>query len=140
MNPADYDVIYFVGGHGTMWDFPGNADLSRLAAAVYEGGGVVAAVCHGPAALTTVRLSDDSLLIEGKTLSAFTDAEERAVKLDGVVPFLLQSRLEQLGARHTGAPKWRPHVVTDGRLVTGQNPASAAGVAEAAIQAAAASA
>ncbi len=133
VNPDDYDVIYFVGGHGAMWDFPDNADLSRLAASVYENGGVVAAVCHGPAALTTLRLSDGSLLVEGKNIAAFTDREEQAVKLADVVPFPLQSRLQQLGAKHTGGPLWRPHVVTDGRLVTGQNPASAAGVAQAAI-------
>jgi putative intracellular protease/amidase len=133
VDPAGYDAVYFVGGHGTMWDFPGNDDLSRLAAGVYESGGVVAAVCHGPAALTTIRLSDGTLLVDGKNIAAFTDAEEKAISMDTVVPFLLQSRLESLGAKHTGAGLWEEHVVTDGRLVTGQNPASAAGVAKAII-------
>jgi putative intracellular protease/amidase len=133
VDPARYQAVFFVGGHGTMWDFPGNADLTRIASGVYEDGGVVAAVCHGPAALTTITLSDGSLLVDGKNIAAFTDAEEKAISMDSVVPFLLQSRLEQLGARHTGAGLWEEHVVTDGRLVTGQNPASAAGVARAAL-------
>jgi putative intracellular protease/amidase len=135
VEPADYDVVYFVGGHGTMWDFPGNDDLQRLAVSVYERGGVVAAVCHGPTALTTITLPDGNLLVAGKNIAAFTDAEEKAISMDTVVPFLLQSRLESLGAKHTGAALWQEHVVTDGRLVTGQNPASAAGVAKAVISA-----
>lgn len=133
VDPAGYQAVFFVGGHGTMWDFPGNADLTRIASGVYEDGGVVAAVCHGPAALTTITLSDGSLLVDGKNIAAFTDAEEKALSMDSVVPFLLQSRLEQLGARHTAAGLWQEHVVTDGRLVTGQNPASAAGVARAVL-------
>jgi putative intracellular protease/amidase len=127
---AGYDAVYLVGGHGTMWDFPGDAGLERVLREVFEHGGVVAAVCHGPAALTTARLSDGRLLVDGKNIAAFTDAEERAIGRDGVVPFLLQSRLEAVGAKHTASAElWQPHVVTDGRLVTGQNPASAAGVA-----------
>ncbi|MCX5071133.1 type 1 glutamine amidotransferase domain-containing protein [Streptomyces sp. NBC_00513] len=134
-DPAGYDVVYFVGGHGTMWDFPGNAQLSRLAAHVYERGGVVASVCHGASALTSLRLSDGSLLVANRRIAAFTDSEERAIGLDGVVPFLLQSRLEDLGADVVAAGLWEYQVVTDGRLVTGQNPASAAGVAEQAVAA-----
>ncbi|RIJ69556.1 type 1 glutamine amidotransferase domain-containing protein [Nakamurella silvestris] len=137
VNPAIYDVIYFVGGHGAMWDFPDNGPLAALGAAVYERGGVVAAVCHGPAVLTTLRLSNGSLLIDGRKVSSFTDSEEKAIHLASTVPFLLQSRLTSLGAVHSSAPNWAEHVVTDGRLVTGQNPASAAGVATAAIAAAA---
>jgi putative intracellular protease/amidase len=135
VNAAIYDVVYFVGGHGTMWDFAGDTHLSALAAAVYEQGGVVAAVCHGPAALTTVRLTDGSLLIEGKQVTGFSNAEEKAIKLDKVVPFLLADKLTEVGGDYSQAGKWQPHVITDGRLVTGQNPASAAGVAEAAIAA-----
>lgn len=135
VNAAIYDVVYLVGGHGTMWDFPGNAHLSDLIAAVYEREGVVAAVCHGPAALTTARLTDGSLLIAGKQVTGFSNAEEKACRLDHVVPFLLADRLEGVGADYSQAGKWQRHVVTDGRVVTGQNPASAAGVAEAAIAA-----
>ena len=133
VNAAIYDVVYLVGGHGTMWDFPGNNHLSDLIAEVYEREGVVAAVCHGPAALTTARLTDGSLLIAGKQVTGFSNAEEKALQLDHVVPFLLADRLEGVGGDYSQAGKWQRHVIADGRLVTGQNPASAAGVAEAAI-------
>lgn len=132
-DPADYDAVLFAGGHGAMWDFPNDAGLARVAREVYESGGVVAAVCHGPAGLVGVTLSDGRPLVEGKHLSAFTNEEEAAVGLTAVVPFLLQTRLEQLGAKHSGAPNFQPHVVTDQRLVTGQNPASASSVAEAVL-------
>lgn len=82
-DPAGYDVVYFVGGHGTMWDFPGTAQLSRPAAHVYERGGVVASVCHGASALSSLRLSDGSLLVANRRIAAFTDSEERAIGLDG---------------------------------------------------------
>lgn len=126
-----YAAIFFAGGHGTMWDFPGNADLQALTAAVYERGGIVGAVCHGPAALVNVRLSDGRYLVDGKTVAAFTDDEERAVALEGVVPFLLASTFEKRGARHEAAANFQPKVVVSERLVTGQNPASAAGVGQA---------
>jgi len=134
VDPDHYDVIFFAGGHGTMWDFPGDAGLVRLARGIYERGGVVAAVCHGPAALTELTLSDGSYLVAGKELTGFTNSEEAAVGLTEVVPFLLADRLSERGARHVGGPDFQPHVVVDGRLVTGQNPASAAGVAEAIIR------
>jgi putative intracellular protease/amidase len=133
IDPARYDAIFFAGGHGAMWDFPDAKGFTDAASRIYEAGGVVGAVCHGPAALVNVRLSDGTLLVAGKKVSAFTDEEERAVKLDQVVPFLLQSRLEQLGALHEAAPNWQEKVVTSERLVTGQNPASAAGVATAMV-------
>lgn len=130
IDPGDYDAILYVGGHGTMWDFPDDARLARIGAAIYEQGGVVAAVCHGPAGLVNLTLADGTPLVAGKEVAAFTDDEERAVGLAEVVPFLLQSRLVELGARHTKAPNFEAHVVAHGRLVTGQNPASATGVAE----------
>lgn len=125
---SDYAGIFFVGGHGTMWDFPNDVDLTALAAKIYESGGIVAAVCHGPAALVNLKLSNGQYLVDGKRVAAFTDDEERAVKLDGVVPFLLASALQRRGAIHVPAPNWQENVVVDGRLVTGQNPASAEGV------------
>ncbi len=111
-----------------MWDFPGNADIQRVTREIYEAGGVVGAVCHGPAALVNITLSNGAQLVAGKNVSAFTDSEERAVQLDGVVPFLLASKLEQHGAHHHSAPDWTAKVVVDGRLITGQNPQSASGV------------
>lgn len=133
VEPDDLDAVFFVGGHGTMWDLPNDERLARLTATVYERGGVVAAVCHGPAGLVEVRLSDGTPLVAGKQVAAFTDAEEAAVGLTDVVPFLLARRLTDRGARHRPGPDFEAKVVTDGRLITGQNPASAAGVAEAVV-------
>lgn len=126
---TDYAGILYVGGHGTMWDFPDSGGIARLAADIYEAGGIVGAVCHGPAGLVNLKLSNGHFLVEGKRVAAFTDDEERAIKLQDVVPFLLASTLQQRGAIHVPAPNWQANVVVDGRLVTGQNPASAEGVA-----------
>ena len=125
IKPSDYSAILFVGGHGTMWDFPDNAALAGIAKTIYEEGGVVSALCHGPAALVNLKLSNGEYLVKGKQVAAFTDDEERAAKLDRVVPFMLETALRQRGARHKHAPNWQANVVVDGHLVTGQNPASA---------------
>ncbi|MFC9284360.1 type 1 glutamine amidotransferase domain-containing protein [Streptomyces collinus] len=135
VDPAGYDAVFFAGGHGTMWDFPGHPALSALARDVYEAGGVVAALCHGPAALVGVRLSDGRPLVEGRRLTAFSNAEEAAVGLTGVVPFALQTALEELGGKHEAAAEFTAHAVRDGRLVTGQNPASATDTALATVAA-----
>ena len=130
VDPAQYDAIFFAGGHGTMWDFPDAKELTGLAAAIYEKGGVVAGVCHGPAALVNLQLSDGSYLVEGKQISAFTDEEEAAVGLTETVPFLLESALRERGANISKAENFAEHAVADQRVVTGQNPASARRVAE----------
>jgi putative intracellular protease/amidase len=130
INPGDYAAIFYAGGHGTMWDFPDDVGLADLARDIYEAGGVVAAVCHGPAGLVNVTMSDGSYLVAGKEVSAFTNDEESAAGLTGVVPFLLQTALEERGARHVGTANFQPHVSVADRLVTGQNPASATAVAE----------
>ncbi|MFC0627811.1 type 1 glutamine amidotransferase domain-containing protein [Kribbella deserti] len=121
----DYDAIFYAGGHGTMWDFPAAADLAGLAANIYERGGVVAAVCHGPSALVELKLSDGSYLVDGKNVAGFTNEEEAAVGLTEVVPFLLADALKSKGAKHHPAANFTEQVVVDGRLVTGQNPQSA---------------
>lgn len=128
VDASRYAGIFFAGGHGAMWDFPGDPDVQRVTREIYEAGGVVGAVCHGPAALVDITLSNGVHLVAGKNVSAFTDSEERAVQLDVVVPFLLASRLEQRGAQHHAAPDWTAKVTVDGRLVSGQNPQSASGV------------
>lgn len=130
VEPTQYDAIFYAGGHGTMWDFPDNEELSRIAAAIYSQGGVVGAVCHGPAALVNIQLSKGEYLVTGKTVTAFTNEEEEAVELTDVVPFLLESKLIERGAVFTKAPNFQANVVVSDRLVTGQNPASAAGVGE----------
>jgi putative intracellular protease/amidase len=129
-----YDAVFFAGGHGTMWDFPDDPSVQRLIRTVYERGGVVAAVCHGPAALVNARLSSGMYLVADKQVSAFTDEEEIAVKLEAVVPFALESKLRARGARFVEAPNFEKKVAVSERLVTGQNPASATGVAEAVVE------
>jgi putative intracellular protease/amidase len=129
VDPARYDAIYLVGGHGTMWDFPDSKRLDEVGRSVYEAGGVVSAVCHGPSGLVNMKLSDGTLLIDGKTVTGFTNEEEAAVKLTDVVPFLLAQKLKERGANHVAAAPWAEHVEVDGRLITGQNPQSAAAVA-----------
>ena len=128
LNAADYAAIFLAGGHGTMWDFPDNARLADLIKSIYESGGVVAAVCHGPSGLVNVKLSNGKYLVAGKKVSAFTNEEETETKLSNVVPFLLESKLEERGANFNKAKNWQPIVVVDGRLITGQNPASAKAV------------
>lgn len=129
----DYAAVFFAGGHGTMWDFPNEAGLAEIAAKTYERGGVVAAVCHGPAALVNITLSNGRPLVEGKRVAAFTNEEERAVKLDTVVPFLLADALVAKGAEHVPGTMWKENVIVSERLVTGQNPASARKVGEAVV-------
>lgn len=130
LDPRDYSAVFFAGGHGTMWDFPDDPAVQKFARDIHEADAPVGAVCHGPAALANVKLSDGSYLVAGKEVSAFTNAEEEKVGLTEVVPFLLASKLEERGAKHLAAPDFQKQVVTSGKLVTGQNPASAAGVAE----------
>jgi putative intracellular protease/amidase len=130
VDAVGYDGIFYVGGHGTMWDFPDDTDLARLGRDIYEADGVVAAVCHGSSALLNLSLSSGSYLVEGKEVSAFTNAEEDAVGLSDVVPFLLQTALENRGAKYVAAPDFECQVSVSERLVTGQNPASATRTAE----------
>lgn len=118
-----------------MWDFPSADDLGALAGNIYAAGGVIAAVCHGPALLLAVPGPDGGPLVAGKAVSSFTNEEEAAVGLDGVVPFALESALIAQGALHKSGPNFAEFTVADGRLVTGQNPASAARVAELALEA-----
>ncbi|MEG4808154.1 type 1 glutamine amidotransferase domain-containing protein [Microcoleus sp. F8-D3] len=128
IDSAEYSAIFYAGGHGTMWDFADNQELAEIAAAIYEAGGVVGAVCHGQAGLVNIKLSDGEYLVANKTVAAFTNEEEAAVGLTEIVPFLLESKLIERGANFTKVANFQAHVVASDRLVTGQNPASAAGV------------
>lgn len=130
VSASDFAGVFFPGGHGAMWDFPDNPHVNRIVSDVDERGGVIGAVCHGPAALVGVRNFEGIRLVEGRRVAAFTDEEERAVGKADVVPFLLASKLKERGAEHVKADNFQHCVVTDARLVTGQNPASVAGVAE----------
>jgi putative intracellular protease/amidase len=121
-----FDALFLPGGHGTMFDYPEHTALADLITRLHAVGKVIAAVCHGPAGLVSARKADGSSLVAGRRVTAFSDSEERAVGLDQAVPFLLEQRLKQLGARYESAPDFAPHTVRDGNLITGQNPASAA--------------
>lgn len=126
IKPGTHHGIFFAGGHGTMWDFPTSAEIRALTSSIYERGGVIGAVCHGPAALVNLKLPDGSLLVSGKKVAVFTNEEEDAVGLTDVVPFSLQDSFEGMGAEVITADKFTENAISDGRLVTGQNPASAA--------------
>lgn len=131
INAADYDAIVFAGGHGTMWDFPDNTDIQRLSREIYENDGVVAAVCHGPAALVNVKLSNDDYLVAGRTVSTFTNFEERIMRLYSDMPFLLETVLQERGASiDKSLIPFMEQVSVDGRLITGQNPNSARAMAQ----------
>jgi putative intracellular protease/amidase len=130
VNPADYAAIYFVGGHGVMWDFPDNRDFQQLTRQIYEAGGYVSGVCHGVVGLLNVRLSDGSHLLKDKRVTGFSNEEERLAQLDQYVPFLTEDELASRGARYEkAAAPWEEFAVSDQRLITGQNPASGAAVA-----------
>lgn len=130
VDAVGYDGIFYVGGHGAMWDFPDDEGLARLGRDIYEGGGVVAAVCHGPAALVNLTLSDGTYLVEGKEVAAFTNSEEEEAGVAEVMPFLLQTALEERGAKHVAAANFTPQIAVSERLATGQNPASATALAQ----------
>ena len=131
----DYAAIFYAGGHGAMWDLPTNDALNKIAAAIYENNGIVAAVCHGPAGILNIQLSDGSYLVKGKKVNGFSNEEEELVKLTAVVPFLLEDQLKKRGGIYERSAPWQVHITTDQRLITGQNPQSAKGVGAAIVQA-----
>ncbi|KIY95554.1 putative chaperone protein HSP31 [Monoraphidium neglectum] len=132
---SSYDCIYLPGGHGPVFDLAEDQTLARLLSEAFGAGKVVAAVCHGPAGLLSAKdPKSGKALVAGRKVTSFTTEEEKAVGKDGKVPYLLDARLAEAGAHFTRGPAWGVHVETDGGLVTGQNPASAAAVAEAALR------
>lgn len=130
---ADYDAVFVPGGLAPVVDMPENTTVQNILSGMYEKGGIVSAVCHGPVALINVKLNDGSYLIAGKNVTGFSIAEEENYAKEDV-PFELEDALKQRGAKYSAAAPWQAYVVTDGRLVTGQNPASAKGVAESVIK------
>lgn len=134
VNPDIYPAVFYAGGHGTMWDFPYNKELAEIARKIYENGGIVAAVCHGPAGLVNIKLSNGEYLVNNKKVTGFTNEEEKAVKKENIVPFLLESELIRHGGVFEKSGMWQPHITVDGRLITGQNPQSAKGVGEAILK------
>jgi putative intracellular protease/amidase len=133
LRAGSYQAIFFAGGHGAMWDFPRDPALIDITAGVYEQGDIVSAVGHGAAALLNIRLEDGRFLVEGQKVTSFTNEEERDARTAHIVPFSLEDRLIDRGARFTRAGKQQRNVVTSGQLITGQNPVSAMGTAEAVV-------
>lgn len=130
---SGYDAIFIPGGLAPMVDMPENALLKRVISETYERNAIVGAVCHGPVSLLNVKLSNGSYLVSGKNITAFTDEEEENyAKTD--VSFLLETALRNQGAKFHAATPWSANSIADGNLVTGQNPASAKGVAQKMIQ------
>lgn len=124
LDARDFDAIFLPGGHGTVFDLPGHPVLSRLLGDFDAQGKVLAAVCHGPSAFVGAMRKDGQPLVEGRQLTAFSDAEEMAMGLEQAVPFLLESTLRELGALMGVGENFAAHVIRDRNLITGQNPAS----------------
>lgn len=133
VNPEEYVAIHYAGGHGAMWDFADNTKIAEIAKKIYENNGIVSAVCHGPAGLVNIKLSNGAYLVAGKKVNGFTNEEEIKVKLENVVPFMLEDKLKERGAIFEKSTPFTKHVVADQRLVTGQNPQSAHSVGEATL-------
>lgn len=131
---TSFDALFFPGGHGPMWDLAGDSTSIALVESFAKAGKPVGAVCHAPVALTNARSLDGEFLIRGKRVTGFSNEEEQAIGLATVVPFLLEDRLRERGGRYRRGPVWAPHVEVDGKLVTGQNPASSVPVAQALLK------
>lgn len=131
VSAADFDAVFYPGGHGPLWDLSADRDSIALIEVMFAAGKTVAAVCHAPAVFIHTEAPDGSPLVEGKSVTGFSNSEEAAVELTDIVPFLLENELQAIGANYSKSSDWYPYVVTDGNLITGQNPASSAAVAEA---------
>lgn len=128
-----FDTIFYVGGHGPMWDLVDNPDSIALIESFYNSGKPVAAVCHAPGVLHRVTYNG-APLVKGKRVTGFTNGEEAAVQLTHVVPFLVEDELKRVGGLYEKAPDWQSFAITDGHLITGQNPSSSTAAAKALLQ------
>ncbi|HBH72305.1 MAG TPA: type 1 glutamine amidotransferase domain-containing protein [Synechococcales bacterium UBA10510] len=126
----DYDGVFYPGGHGLMWDLVEDGFSIALLEKMYSSGKLIAAVCHAPAVLRNAKAPDGTPLVRGKAVTGFSNTEEAAVELSAVVPFLLEDALIAEGANYSKDLDWRPYAITDGSLITGQNPASSELVAK----------
>ncbi len=128
-----FDAVFYPGGHGPLWDLAEDADSIKLIETMAAAGKTVAAVCHAPAVFRHTKTSDGQPFVKGRHVTGFTNSEEEAARLSQVVPFLVQDMLVENGGKYSKGPDWQPHVVTDGKLITGQNPASSAAAAKAVL-------
>lgn len=119
-----FDAVFYPGGHGPLWDLAEDADSIKLIESMVAAGKTVSAVCHAPGVLRHVKTKDGQPLVQGKNVTGFTNTEEAAVQLTDIVPFLVEDMLVKNGGHYSKGADWQPHVVTDGKLITGQNPAS----------------
>lgn len=131
MKASDFDAVFYPGGHGPLWDLSENAYSMTLIETMVSSDKPVGLVCHAPAALLHVIGTDGNSIVKGKSVTGFSNTEEKAAGLTEVVPFLVEDMLKQNGGHYAKADDWLPFVVTDGLLVTGQNPASSAPAASA---------
>ncbi len=134
VSAGDFDAVFYPGGHGPLWDLTQDAASIALIEALHGAGKPVAAVCHASAVLNQARSPDGQPLVAGKSVTGFSNSEEAAVALTDVVPFLVEDQLKALGGQYSCADDWQPHVVVDGNLVTGQNPASSEAAAKALLE------
>ena len=134
LSPDEYDAVFYPGGHGPLWDLSDDRDSIALIERIYATGKPVAAVCHGPAAFRRAQAPDGTPLVRGKSVTGFSNTEEAAVKLTDIVPFLVEDMLKENGGKFSKAADWQPYAVTDGTLVTGQNPASSEAAAKAFVE------
>ena len=128
-----FDAVFYPGGHGPLWDLAEDADSIRLIEAMAAAGKTVSAVCHAPGVLRHAKAADGTPLVMGKNVTGFTNTEEAAVQLTDIVPFLVEDMLMKNGGRYSKGADWQPYVVTDGKLITGQNPASSEAAAHAVL-------
>lgn len=130
LDDAEYDALFFPGGHGPIWDLAESPACRRLIESFHSHRKPIGAVCHGPVVFRHTTREDGTPLVAGREVTGFSNSEEEAVGLTRVVPYLLEDELRKLGARYSKGDDWEPHMVKGGRIVTGQNPASSEGCAE----------
>lgn len=129
-----FDALFYVGGHGPLWDLAEDADSIELIGHMAAAGKTVCAVCHAPGVLRHAKAPDGKPLVQGRKVTGFTNTEEAAVQLTDIVPFLVEDMLAKNGGHYSKGADWQPHVVTDGKLITGQNPASSEPAAQAVLR------
>jgi putative intracellular protease/amidase len=130
-----FDAVFFPGGHGTMWDYPTSGAVAEVVSQGLNAGKIIATVCHGPACLVNAKTKSGASVVKGRRVTGFSNSEEKAAGLTDVVPFLLETKLRELGGMYESVDDFQPFAVRDGDLITGQNPASAKKVADSLIEA-----
>ncbi len=134
VSAADFDAVFYPGGHGPLWDLAEDKHSIALIEQLLAAGKPVAAVCHAPAVLRHPKTPDGQPVVRGKNVTGFTNTEEAAAGLTDIVPFLVEDMLKKNGGQYSKAGDWQPHVLTDGLLITGQNPASSEPAAQALLK------